>query len=77
MWRPENVPQDIHIGDLIVRWLAYFCVACICSEALGSAAIVYLDLGISCRAPSARRAFLGETLRTINIRDQNEFHFAI
>ena len=26
MWRPENVPQDIPFGDLIVGWLAYFCV---------------------------------------------------
>ena len=25
MWRPENVPQDIHFGDLIVRWQAYSC----------------------------------------------------
>ena len=22
MWRPENVPQDIPFGDLIVGWLA-------------------------------------------------------
>ena len=28
MWRPENVPQDIPFGDLIVGWLVYFSVAC-------------------------------------------------
>ena len=23
MWLPENVPQDAHLGELVVRWLAY------------------------------------------------------